>query len=100
MIGRLQRVVARVQGGMMRALGVPEADGSIYILVAPDPSMIVKLNTDGTLTVQAPGSARFRLRAGSDATFLTSRTPWRLTFTKDETGNVVRVVANLEGTAR
>ncbi len=89
-------------------LPIPEVEVPAEVLetyvgeyeTAPRRSMVVRLESEGWLTMQAPGNVRFRMYADSDSSFFLKRTPWRFTFTKDETGEVVGLVADLEGTER
>ncbi len=84
-------------------VNVPREVLETYVgLYAPAgrPSMAVRLEEEGWLTLQAPGNVRFRLYADSDTTFYVRRTPWRFAFQKDAAGEVTGVVADLEGTER
>jgi D-alanyl-D-alanine-carboxypeptidase/D-alanyl-D-alanine-endopeptidase len=65
-----------------------------------DRHMVVRLENDGTLTLQAPNNVRFRLYAESDTKFFVKRTPWRFTFNTNEAGEVVSMAADLEGSQR
>jgi CubicO group peptidase (beta-lactamase class C family) len=66
----------------------------------PGRHMIVRRETDGNLTLQAPNNVRFRLYAESNTKFFVKRTPWRFTFNTNEAGAVVGMSADLEGTQR
>lgn len=62
--------------------------------------MVVRLEEEGYLTMQAPGNVRFRMYAESDTSFFVKRTPWRFAFRRDESGEVVEVALDLEGNRR
>jgi serine-type D-Ala-D-Ala carboxypeptidase/endopeptidase len=62
--------------------------------------MTVRMEPDGTLTIQVPGNVRFRMYAEADAKFFLKRTPWRFVFTKNASGQVTGLEADLEGTKR
>lgn len=66
----------------------------------PGADRVVRMEEEGWLTFQAPPNVRFRMYAASDSSFFLKRTPWQFTFTRDETGAVVGVDADLEGTKR
>lgn len=69
--------------------------------LAPGRAFVVRLEDDGTMTMQAPGNVRFRMHAGSDSTFFLKRAPWQFTFNRDGAGGVVTgFVADLEGSRR
>ena len=68
--------------------------------MAPGRSVVVRQETDGTLTLQVPGNVRFRLYATSDTTFFTKRAPWRFTFSRDAAGKVTTLTADLQGQVR
>lgn len=79
---------------------VPEAVLESYVgsyEMAPGRAFVVRLEEDGGLTVQAPGNVRFRMYAASDTSFFLKRTPWQFTFGRDEAGEVIGMVADLEG---
>ncbi|MGH7467886.1 MAG: serine hydrolase [Longimicrobiales bacterium] len=57
----------------------------------------VRLEDDSSLTFQAPNNVRFRMYAESDAKFYIKRAPWCVTFSKDSTGAVTGLAADLEG---
>jgi serine-type D-Ala-D-Ala carboxypeptidase/endopeptidase len=61
-------------------------------------TMAVRLERDGTLTYQAPNNVRFQLYAESDTKFFTKRAPWRVTFTKNASGEVAGLTLDIEGT--
>jgi CubicO group peptidase (beta-lactamase class C family) len=67
--------------------------------LAPGRRVFVRMEDEGWLTVQLPPNVRFRMYAASDSGFFLKRTPWQFTFTRDETGTVTGVEADLEGTA-
>lgn len=86
-----------------RPLAIPEVEVPAEILatyVGQYGGAVVRLEPEGWLTVQTPDNVRFRMYAESDSSFFLKRTPWRFTFTKDETGAVAGLVADLEGRER
>jgi serine-type D-Ala-D-Ala carboxypeptidase/endopeptidase len=62
--------------------------------------MVVKLEPEGTLTIQVPGNVRFRMYAEADGKFFLKRTPWRFSFTRNAAGAVTGLEADMEGTKR
>lgn len=64
------------------------------------PSLVVRLEEEGHLTVQMPRNVRFRMYAESDSTFFLKRAPWALRFTRGADGQVSGVVVDMEGTQR
>ena len=68
--------------------------------MAPGRTMTVKLEPEGWLTLTAPPNVRFRMYPQSDTAFFVKRTPWKFSFVKDASGNVVEMVADLNGTER
>lgn len=68
--------------------------------MAPGQNMVVRMEPEGWLTMQAPGNVRFRMYAASDTSFFLKRTPWQFWFTRDGTGEVTGVLADLEGNER
>ena len=68
--------------------------------VAAGREMTVRMETDGTLTIQVPGNVRFRMFAESDGKFFVKRTPWRFVFTRNPAGEVTGLEADMEGTKR
>ena len=77
---------------LRRYAGVYKVDGG--------PSLVVRLEDEGHLTVQMPRNVRFRMYAESDSTFFLKRTTWGLRFTRDGNGQVTGVVVDMEGTQR
>ena len=57
----------------------------------------VRVEDDGSLTIQAPMSPRIRLYAESEASFFAKREEWRVTFPLDEAGDVVGLVLDWNG---
>lgn len=86
-------------------LAIPEVDVDPEILqtyvgqyeIAPDSHLVIRMEDDEKMTLQAPRNVRFRLYAESDTKFFVKRTPWRVTFTTDATGNVDGVMGDFEG---
>ncbi len=78
---------------------VPEATLERYVgrYQLGGSAMVIRLEDEGWLTMQAPGNVRFRLYAESDTSFYVRRTPWRFAFQADAHGEVTGVVADLEG---
>jgi D-alanyl-D-alanine-carboxypeptidase/D-alanyl-D-alanine-endopeptidase len=68
--------------------------------MAPERNIVVRLEKEGYLTMQAPNNVRFRMYASSDTSFFVKRTPWKFTFTRDATGATTGMVADLEGQVR
>lgn len=68
--------------------------------MAPGQSIVVRMEPEGWLTLQVPGNVRFRMHAASDTSFFLKRTPWQFWFRRDADGQVVGVVADLEGAER
>ena len=68
--------------------------------VAAGREMTVRMEPDGTLTIQVPGNVRFRMYAESDGKFFLKRTPWRFVFTKNTAGQVTGLEGDMEGTKR
>jgi hypothetical protein len=62
--------------------------------------MVVRMEPDGMLTIHVPNNVRFRMYAEADGKFFLKRTPWRFVFTKDATGQVTGLEADMEGTKR
>jgi serine-type D-Ala-D-Ala carboxypeptidase/endopeptidase len=82
---------------------IPRAELERYVgtyEVAAGRAMTVRLEPDGSLTLQAPGNVRFRMYAEGDGKFFLKRTPWRFTFTKNAAGQVTGLEADMEGTKR
>jgi hypothetical protein len=83
-------------------LAIPEVEVAEEILetyvgeyeLAPGRSVVVRLEDDGALTMQAPGNVRFRMYAESDTKFFLKRAPWQMTFTYDDSGEVVGLTLN------
>jgi serine-type D-Ala-D-Ala carboxypeptidase/endopeptidase len=61
---------------------------------APGRTIVVRLEDDGHLTVRTPGNVRFRMYAESDTSFFLKRSPWRVRFTRDASGEVTGLVLN------
>jgi CubicO group peptidase (beta-lactamase class C family) len=68
--------------------------------VAAGREMVVRMEPDGTLTIQVPNNVRFRMYAEADGKFFVKRTPWRFVFTKNAAGEVTGLDADMEGTRR
>ncbi len=89
-------------------LALPEVAVSMDIMaayagvyeMAPGRSVVVRQESDGTMTLQVPRNVRFRLYATSDTTFFTKRAPWRFTFSTDAAGKVTTLTADLQGRVR
>jgi hypothetical protein len=58
------------------------------------------MEDDDNLTLQAPPNVRFRMYSESDTSLLLERTPWRFTFTPNDAGDVVSMIADLETRVR
>jgi hypothetical protein len=63
-------------------------------------AIVVRMESEGWLTMQAPGNVRFRMYPESESKFFVKRTPWRFTFTRNDAGEVVGMIADLEGNER
>jgi hypothetical protein len=84
-------------------VSVPNATLARYVgsyQMSPGRVMVVRLEHEGYLTVQAPNNVRFRMHAESDTKFFTKRTPWRFSFVTNEAGVVTGMEVDLEGTVR
>lgn len=68
--------------------------------VSPDRNFVVRLEDNGSLTMQAPGNVRFRMYATSDTSFFVKRAPWQFTFRQDDALEVTGMVADLNGSQR
>jgi D-alanyl-D-alanine-carboxypeptidase/D-alanyl-D-alanine-endopeptidase len=90
--GPARREVAVSRDVLRRYAGVYKVDGG--------PSLVVRLEDEGHLTMQMPRNVRFRMYAESDSTFFLKRTPWGLRFTQGTDGQVTGVVVDMEGTQR
>lgn len=90
--GPARREVAVSAGVLGRYAGVYKTDSG--------PSVVVRLEDEGHLTVQMPQNVRFRMYAESDSTFFLKRAPWGVRFTRGADGQVTGVVVDMEGTER
>ena len=84
-------------------VSVPKATLARYIgsyEMSPGRAMVVRLENEGYLTVQAPNNVRFKLYAESDTKFFTKRAPWRFSFVSNEAGAVTSLGVDLEGNVR
>ena len=68
--------------------------------MAPGQAIVVRLEADGWLTLQVPGTVRARLYPTSDTTFYQKRRLWRHTFVVDRTGRVEALLTDLGSSVR
>ncbi len=90
--GPARREVAVSADVLRRYAGVYKIDSG--------PSLVVRLEDEGYLTVQMPRNVRSRMYAESDSTFFLKRAPRRMRFTRDASGAVSGIVLNMDGTDR
>jgi CubicO group peptidase (beta-lactamase class C family) len=82
---------------------VPEETLRPYVgryAAGPGSGITVRMEEGGFLTIQVPGNVRFRMYPESDSAFFLKRAPWRVRFTRDESGAVSGLVLTVNGTDR